>query len=130
MDVKQLDEYARYSPLLAAMVSFMLALIVAMTPFWQLTLVVAIIGGIFCTEMKWGAVSGTIGVFLAWLVYLLMNPVFELADQLGKIIIGSSGSGWIVLLIILIVGAVFGFLGGSIGSGIRMVVLPANNNER
>ncbi|MHA2295699.1 MAG: hypothetical protein ACXAEU_09045 [Candidatus Hodarchaeales archaeon] len=122
MDKNQLEKYSKYSPVLAVAVSSVLVFIVTMTSFWQLTLVATLIGGLLCTEMKWGAVAGAGGVCLAWLLYLLMNPVFVLADQIGGLIMGSSGAGWLIILLIFFVGALFGLLGGSIGSGLRMLI--------
>ena len=95
-----------------------------MIPFWPLTFLAAIIGGLFCVEMKWGALTGTIGVLLAWgMSYIFsMNNVFLQVDQVGRLII--DGAGGIIVLLIFFIGALFGFLGGSIGSGIRMLVFP------
>jgi hypothetical protein len=98
-----------------------------MIPFWPLTLIAAMIGGIFCIEMRWGAFSGIIGVWFAWLIHFLLNPATKLADQLGNLIFGSSGIGGLILIFIFLIGGIFGLLGGSIGSGIRMLILPSKN---
>ena len=121
-----LEQFNKLSPILATLVCFLLNLVVIMVPFWPLTLVAAIIGGFFCVEMKWGAITGTIGVLLAWgISYLIAtNDIALQADQLGRLIIGSSGAGGIIVILIFLIGALFGFLGGSIGSGIRMLVFP------
>ena len=121
-----LEQFNKLSPILATLVCFLLNLVVIMIPFWPLTLVAAIIGGLFCVEMKWGALTGIIGVLLAWgISYLIAtNDIALQADQLGRLIIGSSGAGGIIVILIFLIGALFGFLGGSIGSGIRMLVFP------
>ncbi len=121
-----LEQFNKLSPILATLVCFLLNLVVIMIPFWPLTLVAAIIGGCFCVEMKWGALTGTIGVLLAWgISYLIAtNDIALQVDQLGRLIIGSSGAGGIIVIFIFLIGALFGFLGGSIGSGIRMLVFP------
>lgn len=121
-----LEQFNKLSPILATLVCFLLNLVVIMIPFWPLTLVAAIIGGLFCVEMKWGALTGTIGVLLAWGINYLIatNDIALQADQLGRLIIGSSGAGGIIVILIFLIGALFGFLGGSIGSGIRMLVFP------
>ncbi|MFX0205227.1 MAG: hypothetical protein ACFFDT_04525 [Candidatus Hodarchaeota archaeon] len=111
----------------AIIVTCALELIFLIIPLWFLTLLAAIIGGIFCIEMKWGAFSGLIGISFAWFIYFLLNPITKLADQLGSLIIGSSGMGGLILLFIFLIGGVLGFLGGSIGSGIRMLILPSKN---
>ncbi len=125
-----LEQFNKFSPILAVLICFILDLIFTMTPYWPLTLIAAIIGGIFCAEMKWGALTGMIGVILAWLVNLFfsMNDIALQTDQLGKLIIGSAGAGGIILGIIFLVGALLGFLGGSIGSGIRMLVVTYTTN--
>ncbi|MHA1966907.1 MAG: hypothetical protein ACW964_03805 [Candidatus Hodarchaeales archaeon] len=121
-----LEQFNRFSPILAVIMCFLLEMVFIMVPFWPLTFVAAIIGGLFCVEMKWGALTGTIGVLLAWgMSYLFsMNNIVLQADQLGRLIIGSTGAGGIIVILIFLVGALFGFLGGSIGSGIRMLVIP------
>ncbi|MFX0173938.1 MAG: hypothetical protein ACFE9L_18795 [Candidatus Hodarchaeota archaeon] len=111
----------------AIIVTCTLELIFLMIPFWPLTLFAAMIGGIFCIEMRWGAFSGIIGIWFAWLFYFLLNPVTQLAEQLGDLIFGSSGMGGPILLFIFLIGGVLGLLGGSIGSGIRMLILPVKN---
>jgi len=124
LDSKQ---YNNNSPFFAIVITATLELIFLQIPFWPLTLLAAIIGGIFCTKMRWGALSGIIGIYIAWLIYLLINPIIELADQLGNLVFGSSGVGGLILLTIFLIGGVFGLLGGSIGSGIRIITLPSNN---
>ncbi|MFX0152203.1 MAG: hypothetical protein ACFFAJ_15560 [Candidatus Hodarchaeota archaeon] len=114
-------------PFFAIIVTCALELIFLMVPLWPLTLLAAIIGGNFCIEMKWGAFSGLIGICFAWFIYFLLNPITKLADQLGSLIIGSSGMGGPILLFIFLIGGVLGLLGGSIGSGIRMIILPSKN---
>ncbi|MFX0052975.1 MAG: hypothetical protein ACFE8U_16990 [Candidatus Hermodarchaeota archaeon] len=114
-------------PFFAIIVTCALELIFLMVPLWPLTLLAAIIGGNFCMEMKWGAFSGLIGIYFAWFIYFLLNPITKLADQLGSLIIGSSGMGGPILLFIFLIGGVLGLLGGSIGSGIRMIILPSKN---
>jgi hypothetical protein len=121
-----LEQFNKFSPILAVLMCFLLDMVFIMVPFWPLTFVAAIFGGLFCVEMKWGALTGTIGVLLAWgMSYLFsMNNIALQADQLGRLIIGSTGAGGIIVILIFLVGALFGFLGGSIGSGIRMLVIP------
>jgi hypothetical protein len=95
-----------------------------MTPYWQLTIIAAILGGTFCTKMTWGAISGILGVSIAWSIYFLTNPIFFLANQLGEIL-GLSDIGGLILMVTLFVGTVLGFLGGSIGSALRILISPS-----
>ena len=126
-----LEQFNKYSPFLAVFICFLIDLIVIMVLFWQLTIVAAIIGGLFCVEMKWGALTGTIGVLLAWILSYLfsMNNIILQADQLGRLIVDSSGAGGLIVLFIFFIGALFGFLGGSIGSGIRMLIYPEESSS-
>ncbi len=121
-----LEQFNKHTSFLSVLVCFFLDLIFIMLSLWPLTILAAIIGGLFCTEMKWGSLAGILGILLAWLTsYLLaMNDIILQADQLGRLIIGSSGAGGILVFIIFLVGALMGFLGGSIGSGIRMLLFP------
>jgi len=51
-------------------------------------------------------------------------------DQLGQIIIGSTNVGWVLVLIVALVGFILGALGGSMGSGIRKLIdIQRNNNK-
>ena len=76
--------------------------------------------------MKHGALGSMIGVILSWSIYIIVKIVGNntnlLFDQLGALIIGATGLEFLFILIVLIVGAIFGFLGGTIGSGIRILV--------
>ncbi|MHA1996224.1 MAG: hypothetical protein ACW97Z_16955 [Candidatus Hodarchaeales archaeon] len=123
-----LEELNKYSPVIAVFVCFLLDIIVIMVLYWPLTVIAAIIGSLFCVEMKWGAISGTVGVLGAWILSFIfsINDITLQADQLGRLLIDSNGAGGVIVLLIFIVGALFGFLGGSIGSGIRMLALPEN----
>ncbi len=121
-----LEQFNKVSPILAVLVCFLLDIVFLMIPFWPLTLLAAIIGGLICVEMKWGALTGTIGVLLAWCMSYIfsMNDIALQVDQIGRLIIGSAGAGVIIVLLIFLIGGIFGFLGGSIGSGIRMLIFP------
>ncbi|MHA1944730.1 MAG: hypothetical protein ACXAC6_01540 [Candidatus Hodarchaeales archaeon] len=129
MYIEQLNKY--YLPI-SILVCFLLDLIFISFSLWPLTILAAIIGGLFCTEMKWGSLAGILGILLAWLTsYLLAtNDIIQQADQLGRLIIGSSGAGGILVFIIFLVGALMGFLGGSIGSGIRMLTIPESGDPQ
>ncbi|GEM_PF-2285578 len=58
-----LQRYARWMP---GGVSFLLALLFALTPFWYLVLLAGVAGGWFTRKMRWGALSAALGVSLAW----------------------------------------------------------------
>ncbi|MFW9780444.1 MAG: hypothetical protein ACFFE8_16505 [Candidatus Heimdallarchaeota archaeon] len=127
MKQNQIDQYQLYRETIPVLVTTVLSLMVSLTPLWQLTIIAALFGGLFCTTMKRGALTGTVGVGFAWFTYMLMNPIHTLLNQFGTLVIGQD-MGWLVLLIIFLVGSLFGFLGGSLGAGIRMLAFPPNRS--
>ncbi|MHA1442799.1 MAG: hypothetical protein ACTSPK_13210 [Candidatus Heimdallarchaeota archaeon] len=67
-----------------------------------------------------------------WIRIIALNTtrVSILMDQLGQIIIGSTNVGWVLVLIVALVGFILGALGGSMGSGIRKLIdIQRNNNK-
>jgi len=125
--MKQIVEIInKYSPYFAILLTFILSLLFTLIPFWQLTFVAAIFGGFLCTKMKCGALSAMIGIIFSWGIYIIIgnirNNTIILFDQLGVLITGSTGLGFWLIMIVLIIGAIIGLLGGFIGSGIRILV--------
>jgi len=101
-----------------------------MFPFWPLVFVATILGtGFFCAELKWGALSGAISVCLAWLIYLLTNPITKTFEILSSLIIGSPDFGGVIILAIFLTGAIIGVLGGLIGSGTNILVREVIKSE-
>jgi len=133
--MKQSIEFInKYSPYFAIFLTFILSIIFSLIPFWQLTFVAAIFGGFLCTKMKCGALSAMIGMIISWGILIIIgnirNNTIILFDQLGVLITGSTGLGFWLILIVLIIGAIIGLLGGIIGSGIRILVEPKfSSNE-
>lgn len=123
-----LERTEKYSPLIGLGVSFLLSFLFSFTSFWYLSLISAIIGGFFCTYMKWGTLSGFGGVALSWLLYTSLQGGSQLVDQVAEIIIGESGLGLIIYMLIILIGGLIGALGGAIGSGIRIMVKPSQNS--
>lgn len=112
----------------APVLGFILAFALAFTPVWQLSILVGIIAGAFYNEMKKGVVAGLIGVGLGWTLYVIIKTstsnIETLLNQVGGIILGSSGMGWVFIIAIIILGFLFGALGGTLGSGIRKLIQP------
>ena len=69
-----------------------------------------------------GAERGSGGVSLAWLLYILVQGRWTLLEQVGGIVIGGTGKGLVIAVIVVILGGILGALGGYIGSGIRLLV--------
>jgi len=116
-----LQRYAQWVP---GGVSFLLALLFALTPFWYLVILAGIAGGWFTRKMRWGAFSAAAGGALAWLLYILVQGRWTLLEQVGGIIIGGAGKGTVIAIIIIILGGILGALGGYIGSGLRLLISP------
>ncbi|MEE9410023.1 MAG: hypothetical protein V3V41_03775 [Candidatus Heimdallarchaeota archaeon] len=115
-----------YSNFIGVISSFILALLFVYTTIWQLSIVAGFIGGLFYKRMKYGAIAGLVGVGTAWLIFVVIDVlstnVNSLLDQIGSIILGVSGLGWIFILIVILLGFIFGVLSGSIGSAVRMLL--------
>ena len=50
-------------------------------------------------------------------INIVDNNTYLILDQMGALIIGE-GLGWLIFILILLCGRLFGALGGAIGSGI------------
>ena len=115
-------------PYFAILITIIISLLFTLIPFWPLAFVAAIIGGLLCKKVMWGALSAMIGIIISWGIYIIgeviRNSTNILFDKLGILITGSSGFGGWLIIIVLIVGAIIGLLGGTIGSGIRILVEP------
>ncbi|QEE16698.1 hypothetical protein DSAG12_02528 [Promethearchaeum syntrophicum] len=122
------DFFNKYSPYFATLLTFILSMLFTLVPFWPLTFVAAIFGGFLCKNMNCGALSAMIGIIISWGIYIIIEVIGNrtniLFDQLGILITGSSGFGFWLIFIVLIVGAIIGLLGGTIGSGIRILIEP------
>ncbi|MHA1731261.1 MAG: hypothetical protein ACTSU5_04925 [Promethearchaeota archaeon] len=126
----------KMEPVVATCTSFGIALPLSLTPYWQLALLAGFAGGLICRKMKCGALSG-FGVAAGWLVNFLYKftttQSWVVLDQVGGAIFSSSGLGWVVLILACLIGAILGFLGGAIGSGVRILLLgnvdDAKNSE-
>ena len=108
---------------LAPVISFLLALGFAFTPIWQLSILAGVICGLFYNKMKKGVVAGLISVGLAWILYVVIkisiSNIETLFNQIGGILFGYGNLAWLFLILIILLGFIFGALGGSLGSGIR-----------
>jgi hypothetical protein len=131
---KWLKFYTSNELVFGIVIGLVLAFGFAFTPVWPLAIIAAIISGLFVKKMWHGCVIGLGSVGIAWSAYVLIaittTRVSILMDQLGQVIIGVSNSGWLLVLIVVIVGFILGALGGSLGSGIRNIIdIQRNNNK-
>jgi len=111
--------------LLSFIVVYCITSILTLIPLWHLIIIPGIIAGIMNKSMKYGSLAASIGVLICWLVYILFGiatrNTYAILNQIGALLFGS-GSGWIFVFLILLIGAIFGFLGAVIGNvGLTLV---------
>jgi hypothetical protein len=102
-----------------------LTMLLTLIPVWQLVIIPGIIAGMLNKSLKRGILSGFSGVTLSWGIYVIVGVftrnVYLMLDQLGELIFGG-GSGWIFLILIILLAAIFGAIGGGIGNGLMAVI--------
>ena len=115
--------YFYISPLVCIAITF----IFSFSNVWQFIIIPGIITGIFNKTMKRGALSGALGVGTFWLIYMIHGIItknsYLLLDQIGTLFIGT-GYGWVLFLIIILMGISYGALGGAIGGSVTSLVKP------
>ena len=131
---KWLKFYTTNEPVFGIIIGLALAFGFAYTPVWPLAIIAALISGLFYKKMWHGCLIGLASVGIAWSTYAILalntTRVSILMEQLGQVIIGSANIGWVLVLIVVLVGFILGALGGSLGSGIRKIIdIQRNNNK-
>jgi hypothetical protein len=125
---EKIEQFNKIMFYVAPALGFILAFALAFTPVWHLSILVGIIAGAFYNRMKQGVVAGLIGVGLGWTLYVIIkistSNIETLLNQVGGIILGSPDMGWLFIIAVIILGFVFGALGGTLGSGIRKLIHP------
>jgi len=116
----------KWMPLWASLASFGAAVLFTQTPLWQLALVAGAIGGLLSPRMKWGAIAGCAGTALGWFFYMGINFLttqsLTLLGQVAEIIFGSASMAGVLILLVTLIGGLLGMLGGSIGSGVYILI--------
>ena len=106
-------------------VSFVLASIISLFPVWQLIIIPGIIAGALGKTLKRASLASGFGTLTAWSLYtisgLILTNINLILDQFGALIIGT-GYSWLFVLIILMMGLLFGILGGALGYLIKTAV--------
>jgi len=110
---------------ISLLVVLCLTMLLTLIPVWQLVIIPGIIAGMLNKSLKRGILSGFSGVTLSWGIYVIVGVftrnVYLMLDQLGELIFGG-GSGWIFLILIMLLAAIFGAIGGGIGNGLMAVI--------
>lgn len=111
--------------LIEVIVSFFLASILTFIPIWQLIIIPGFIAGALGKTLKRAALTSGLGTVMAWSLYTLSGVIFTsitvIFDQFGALFIGP-GFAWLFVLIILLMGLVFGILGGAFGFLIKTII--------
>ncbi len=108
--------YRTISPVVGFLTAFGLSYLFSLTPVWQLHFIAGFLGSLLCAHSKWSPWVSVLGITGSWGLYLLIkslnnnSPVF--LDNLGEIVFGRTDFGWVFILAILFVGALFGLLSG------------------
>jgi hypothetical protein len=128
--IKELTTTHTY--LVGILVCFALAFIFIYIPVWQLVIIPGIIGGLFAKDTKKSALVGLIGVCAGWgtyvLIKIIVSDVEVLFDQVGVVIAGVEGLGFVFIILAIIIGGVIGLFGAIIGCSIRNLVYQKKNN--
>jgi hypothetical protein len=100
-------------------------MLLTIVPIWQLVIIPGIITGMLNKSLKYGVLSGFIGVTLSWGIYVLVGVItrnaYIILDQFGALIFGE-GFGGLVLLLIILLASIFGAMGGGIGNGFMTLI--------
>ena len=113
--------------------SLILSALLSLIPIWQLIFLAGFVGGLINRRIIFGAISGAVGVGGFWILYIIdglfFQGLYNLFDIFGSIILGS-GFGWLTLLIIIIMGLIFGLLGGTLGSAGGNIVIDLYERQK
>ncbi|MBY9002756.1 MAG: hypothetical protein KGD73_02185 [Candidatus Lokiarchaeota archaeon] len=118
-------EIERRTFFISVIVVLCLTMLLTLGPMWQLVIIPGIIAGMLNKSLKYGVLSGFIGVTLSWGIYVLVGVITRNAsimlDQIGALIFGE-GFGWLILILIIFLAAIFGIMGGGIGNGLMTLI--------
>jgi len=121
--MKKTYKYFIYTTIGALCLTMLLTLI----PVWQLIMIPGIVAGFFNKRLRYAVLSGLTGVTISWLIYMIsslaLRNTYAILEQIGELMVGS-GFGWLIFLLILIIGLVTGALGGGIGYSISILLKP------
>lgn len=105
-------------------------------PIWQLILIPGIIAGLINKDAKRSIYSAIIGVSIVWLGFMFIQfyvkDTYTLLDQFAGFIFGGLGFGFVIVIIILLMGIIFSALGAAVGAYIIQFydIRKANESER
>jgi hypothetical protein len=116
--------YDRLEPFIGFIICLGAAIGFSFTAIWPLVFLAGFLGGIFVQKVWQGAVIGFLGCLSAWSVYAIIKTTAIntniLFNQIMGIFFSSQNLGWLLIILIILVGGIFGLLGSVIGSGCRI----------
>lgn len=125
-DPQERSWFGKHSNLVGFILCFLIAYILIYIPVWQLIIIPGVIAGLIAKETGKCAIIGLLGVVDAWGLYAVINiiagDVEVLFDQIGMVIIGSEGMGFIFIILSIVIGGVIGMFGAIIGCSIRKLM--------
>ena len=102
-------------------------MLLTLIPVWQLIMIPGIVAGFFNKRLRYAVLSGLTGVTISWLIYMIsslaLRNTYAILEQIGELMVGR-GFGWLIFLLILIIGLIMGALGGGIGYSISILLKP------
>ena len=102
-------------------------MLLTLIPVWQLVIIPGIIAGFFNKRLRYALLSGLAGVTLSWTLYMITalatRNTYAILDQIGTLMIGP-GFGWLIVLIVLIIGILLGTFGGGLGYSLSILLKP------
>jgi len=127
------DIFVKYQNYIGYILSYILGLILIFSPIWQLMIISAIVGGLCVTNSRTGAKVGAFGIVASWLTYIiysiLISNVEILMNQVAQIIFGVGDFGFVLIVIILVLGGIIGAFSGVIGSSIRAIIIIKKDKD-
>ena len=125
---------SRLHPIIYVSIGAILVWAIAMlTPLWQIGIFIPILVGIAARTRKWALLSGTLSMIVGWGVYILVkiltNNALIVLDLVGGVVIGASGLAAVFVIILIVISALFGLLGGWLGGVIRSLLTNPSPQE-
>lgn len=105
---------------LSVLLVIAVTIILLFIPVWQLILIPGILAGLINKDTKRSIYSVIFSVSIVWCAFMVVNfytkNAYQLLDQFAGFIFGSLGFGYVIFIIILLMGNIFGILGAVIGA--------------
>lgn len=106
--------------------TFLAALLLALTGFWQAAIIGGLIAGFLARTVRRGLVVGLLGVGAAWATilgfYVMSQPIIPLLEIFISIMGLSAGLYWLTMLLTVALGMMIGAAAGSVAALLPQVL--------